>query len=285
MFGYVYNEKTVGQNPAYNGQWIYVAFCPIDSNISLGAPNGNIHLYNPQYPNVFTNNFRLQNILTYGISDPQGQLVHYKHEAQGISGFVRTCTTSKPDPYNPYNPATGASSGKQRSKFIVSTPQIRMAPSGTYNGYSTFEVVISFPSITNIMMQSGCLISDPSLSCTASGGSTSVTVTVTYTGTGVMTVTYFELQLYATTSGSLGSGGDYTLTINLPQYDTSSSSYMNFGTSLAGTKVTYCTCTSSFKIGNTAYGTSMVFQAPTTTSTQLASKSWYSFNFGSYDYR
>ena len=29
----------------------------------------------------------------------------------------------------------------------------------------------------------------------------------------------------------------------------------------------------------------MVFQAPVTESVQKAAKSWYTFNFGSYDYR
>jgi hypothetical protein len=65
-------------------------------------------------------------------------------------------------------------------------------------------------------MQSGCHISEPDLSCTASGSPTS-NVYVTYTGSDVLTVTYFEIQLYAVTSGSLGTPDDYTLNIYLPQ--------------------------------------------------------------------
>lgn len=79
----------------------------------------------------------------------------------------------------------------------------------------------------------------------------------------------------------MGAGGDYTLTIYLPQYTTT---YVNFGTSFTS-QSTFATCSSNFKIGNTAYGTSMVFQSPITTSLQLATRSYYTVNFGSYDYR
>ena len=119
------------------------------------------------------------------------------------------------------------------------------------------------------------------MSCVATGGSSTTSVTVSYSGTGVMTVTYFELQLYARTTGALGSIGDYTETIYLPQYTTMN---VNFGTSFTS-QSTFATCSSNFKIGNTAYGTSMIFQTPITTSLQLAAKSYYTINFGSYDYR
>lgn len=79
----------------------------------------------------------------------------------------------------------------------------------------------------------------------------------------------------------MGSGGDYTLTIYLPQQG---STYVNFGTAF-GYQSTFCTCSSNFKIGNTAYGTGMVFETPIFTSKQLAAQSYYQFNFGSYDYR
>lgn len=185
IFGYVYNEQTAGQNLDRNGQWIYTAFCPIDSTLNMNGPDGNIHFMNPQYPNVFTTNYHLRSVLTYGISDPAGQLVHFKHETSAISGFVRTCTTAKLQSYNP------SSSGKQRATFTVSTPQIRMAAASKYDGHSLFNVYIVLPSMSNINMLTGCSISDPMLSCTATGGSSSTTVTVSYIGTGVMTVTYF----------------------------------------------------------------------------------------------
>lgn len=87
-----------------------------------------------------------------------------------------------------YNPS---SSGKQMATFTVSTPQIRMSASANYDGHSMFLVVIALPTLSNLNMQSGCLISDPNLSCTATGGSSSTSITVSYIGTGVMTVTYF----------------------------------------------------------------------------------------------
>lgn len=188
LFGYVYNEQTPGNNPDRDGKWIYVAFCPIDSAINLNSADGNIHFTNPQYPTAFTTNYYLRSVLTYGISDPSGQLIHYRQETGIISTFTRTCTTAK---LQAYNPSVSGSSGKQRATFTVSTPQIRMAVASAYDGYSTFQVTITLPTMSNINLLSGCLISDPQLSCTASGGSSSTTVTVNYIGTSVMTVTYF----------------------------------------------------------------------------------------------
>ena len=119
IFGYIYNEQTSG-NAERDGKWVYTAFCPIDGSLSMNNANGNIHFYNPQYPNVFTTGFPLYSMLAYGISQPDGQLVHYKQET-GIITFVRTCTTAKLHSYYP------SSSGKQRATFTVSTPQIRMS--------------------------------------------------------------------------------------------------------------------------------------------------------------
>lgn len=157
-----------------------------------------------------------------------------------------------------------------------------MAPSAKYDGYSQFRVIITLPVTSNINMLSLCDISDPDLTCAASGGSSSITVTISYAGSNVITVTYFELQLYATTSGAL-TAGDYTLVIYLPQ--SNGASYVPFGTSFSSSPVTYCTCSSNFKIGNTPYGTGMIFNTPTTTSLQKSAKSYFTFDFGSYDYR
>lgn len=96
-----------------------------------------------------------------------------------------------------------------------------------------------------------------------------------------MTVTYFEIELHATTSGAFGATGDYTLKIHLPQRI--STPYVPFGTSSYNTE--YCTCTSNFKVGNTAYGTSMTYETPTTLSLMKDVKSPISFNFGSYSFR
>jgi hypothetical protein len=71
IYGYVYNELP-GATNAINyrdKQWIYTAFCPIDSTLDLTANAGNINFLNPQYPNIMTNGFPLGSILTYGYSD------------------------------------------------------------------------------------------------------------------------------------------------------------------------------------------------------------------------
>lgn len=94
IFGYVYNEQVSG-NMFRDKQSIYTAFCPIDSTFDLTSSAGNINFINPQYPNVFTNGFPLQSVLTYGYSDEKGNLLDYKHETQSISLLQRTCVTSK----------------------------------------------------------------------------------------------------------------------------------------------------------------------------------------------
>lgn len=69
-----------------------------------------------------------------------------------------------------------------------------MAAANTYNGYTLFYVIITPVSITNLAFSSlttaQCVISDPNLSCSVSGGSNAV-VTINYIGTGIITVTYF----------------------------------------------------------------------------------------------
>lgn len=176
----------MSSNPERNGQWIYTAFCPIDSTKYLYDAGANIHFKNPQYPNVFTTGFQLRSIITKAVSNADGKLLAYRHEEQVLNTFSRTCTTAKLHPYNP------SSSGKQRATFTISTPQIRMSQSG-YDGYNSFKVILTLPgTTTSLTMQTECYISDPDLSCTASGSPTS-TITVTYIGNDVMTVTYFEL--------------------------------------------------------------------------------------------
>ena len=129
-----------------------------------------------------------------------------------------------------------------------------------------------------------CDISDPELRCTASGGGTTSTVYIYYDGTDVMTVTYFELSLYAVTSGSLGTPGDYTLEIQLPQYYSSWSARTIFGPNY-NVVAYFCSCTSNFKIANTAIGTAMNLNTPTMLSNMKNTMTSYSFSFGSYSYR
>ena len=130
IFGYVYNEQTVGQNLDRDGQWVYTAFCPIDGTIALNTAAGNIQFYNPQYPEVFTRSFPLMSVLTYAISQPDGQMVDYKMESSNPPTYTHSCTTAKLQAYYP------SSSGKQRATFTVSTPQILMSTLASYGGYS-----------------------------------------------------------------------------------------------------------------------------------------------------
>ena len=152
VFGYIYNEQTLGNNLHRDGQWVYTAFCPVDAPMNLYSTSGNIQFNNPQYPLVFTKGFPLRGILTYAYSQPTGVLMAYKHDTGNPSTLVRTCTTAKLEAYNP------SSTGKQRATFTISTPQIRMSASG-YDGYDRFRIQITLPSISNIAMQSGCIIS------------------------------------------------------------------------------------------------------------------------------
>jgi hypothetical protein len=187
----VYNEQVSG-NVDRDQQWVYTAFCPIDGAFDTYTSAANIHFNNPQYPIAMTKSFQLRSMLTNAYSDQSGMLRAYRHDT-GSPAFLRSCATAKLEAYNP------SSSGKQRATFTMSTPEIRMSASG-YDGYPRFRVRITLPSISNIAMQSGCHISESYLSCTASGSTTSL-VYINYEGEGVMTITYFEIQLYAITTG------------------------------------------------------------------------------------
>lgn len=125
-----------------------MAYCPVDSTKYMYDAGANIHIKNPQYPNVFTDKFQLRSILTWAVSNADGKLLAYRHDTQALNTFSRTCTTAKLHPYNP------SSSGKQRATFTVSTPQIRMSSSG-YDGYRSFQVILTLPgTTTSLTMQS-----------------------------------------------------------------------------------------------------------------------------------
>lgn len=66
-------------------------------------------------------------------------------EAQDITAFTRSCSTSKLHPYNPLDAATTTGAGKQRATFTVTTPQILMANDNGVSGYPKFKVIIDLP--------------------------------------------------------------------------------------------------------------------------------------------
>jgi hypothetical protein len=55
-----------------------------------------------------------------------------------------------------------------------------MSKAENYDGHSKFLVVITLPALSNLNMEPGCLINDPNLSCSATGGSSTSSVTVSY---------------------------------------------------------------------------------------------------------
>ena len=187
IFGYVYNELVGAGNAFKNGQWMYVTFCPIDSSFSINSPDANINFLNPQYPLVFTNNFLLRSVLTIAFSDQYGYIRAYRHETNGISSLLRSCTTSKLQTYNP------TSAGKQRSTFTLALPAIPMSATG-YSGYSSFRVYFTIPSTTAngvLSMLGNCDTSNTLLTCQVISASSSTFIAqFNYASTGTATITY-----------------------------------------------------------------------------------------------
>ncbi len=135
-----------------------------------------------------------------------------------------------------------------------------------------------------------CDTTTSSVSCSVPSATPSqVIVTITYTGTGTSTttITYMQINLYATTTptGSFGTAAAYTVTIYLPQYYTSATNdYVPFGNSYSSI-TTYCSCTSSFTVGITAYGTTMNLNTLAVSTVTKSARSKISFSFGASSYR
>lgn len=262
---------------------MYVGFCPIDATFNVQSSAANIDFLNPQYPTFLTNNFNLRSILTYGYSSQVGYLRAYRREASGISTLVRSCTTAKLATYNP------SSSGKQRATFTLTTPAITL---GTYNGhigYMSFRINFAIPASTvgssGLVMLTACDVSLSSLSCTVTSASPSlVQVTIAYTGTTTTTITYLQVNLYATTTSTFGTAAAYTVTVYLPQWDTNVNDYTPFGNSYSSA-ATYATCTSSFTVGITPYGTTMNLNSLSLNSVMERVRSKITFSFGASSYR
>lgn len=264
---------------------MYAVFCPIDSTFSLSTSAANIDFLNPQYPSVFTNNFNLRSVITIAYSSQAGNLRAYAREVSAISSLVRSCTTAKLATYNP------SSSGKQRATFTLTTPAITMGTYAGHVGYSSFQIYFNIPSST--VGGSGLTmlyICDTSLStsivtCTVNYASSSlVIVQINYAGTSTTTITYLQINLYATTTSTFGTAAAYTVTVYLPQWDTTANDYVPFGNSYAS-QTTYCTCSSSFTVGITPYGTVMTLNSLLFNSAMETTRSKISFNFGASSYR
>ena len=89
------------------------------------------------------------------------------------------------------------------------------------NGYNTFQVGFVIPS-SGLTMLSECDVTVTNLACTIIGSpsSTSITIQLQYTGTGTTSISFLQVNLYATAASTLGTAAPYTVTIFLPQYYT-----------------------------------------------------------------
>jgi hypothetical protein len=90
--------------------------------------------------------------------------------------------------------------------------------------------------------------------------------------------------VYATVGNNFGTAADYTITVYLPQYVSAIGYYGPFGNSYSGMS-TYCSCTSSFTVGITAYGTVSNLNTLTFRSAQNSVRTNLSFIFGANSYR
>ena len=102
-----------------------------------------------------------------------------------------------------------------------------------------------------------------------------------YDSTGTATITYLEVNIYATITGTLGTAADYTINVYLPTYN---GGYVAFGNNYSG-MTHFCTCTSSFTVGITAYGAVSNLNSLTFASQQKNTRSNVEFIFGANSYR
>lgn len=158
------------------------------------------------------------------------------------------------------------------------------------SGYSSFRVYVDIPPTTvassALTMGTTCDTSNTLLTCQViSSSSTTFIAQFNYASTGTSTITYLEVNLYATATGSaFGTAASYTVTVYLPQWITSNY-YAPFGDTSYSATTTYCQCQSSFIVGITAYGTTATFNSLTFSSSQSNVRSKISFNFGASSYR
>ena len=114
---------------------------------------------------------------------------------------------------------------------------------------------------------------------------------ISYTGATPLTITYLQINLYATATQNFATANAYTVTIYLPQYNLVSTlalgvyDYVPFGTSTSGTRTQYCQCTSSFTVGITPYGTTMALNTFSANNYMKSTRSRLSFIFGASSYR
>jgi hypothetical protein len=134
-------------------------------------------------------------------------------------------------------------------------------------------------------MNSNCDTTNSLLTCQViSTSSSTYVVQMNYASTGTSTITYLEINIYATVGSTFGTAANYILTVYLPQYVSAISYYGPFGDSYSSA-FTYCTCQSSFTVGITPYSSIGSLQSLTFSSNQRSVRSSVSFNFGVVNFR
>ncbi len=158
-----------------------------------------------------------------------------------------------------------------------------------YSGYSSFRVYFTIPSTTAngvLTMLSPCDTSNTLLTCQViSASSSTFQAQFNYASTGTATITYLEVNLYATANNLFGTAAAYTATVYLPQHISAINYYAPFGDTGYGSVSTYCSCQSSFTVGITPYGNVSTFTNLTFNAAQKSTRSKLSFIFGANSYR
>lgn len=279
IFSYVYNEiENVANNVERSGKYVYIAFCPIDDNFSMTTTGANIVFNYPQYPNAFVSGFPLTTVLAYGYSSKIGLLQAYNLETSSLT-FSRTCSTIKNELYSP-------SSTKQRASFTVNFSSITMGP--VPKGYPVIKLTLRIPQTTvpsaaALSISSSCDVSLSYLTCSVSMTNyTFYTITLTLTGTKTYSVQSVTVSLYADSSASFGSADLYTMTMYLPQ--STSATPLMFGSDF-NIQSTLCSCTSSFIVALTPFGSVMNLNNFTYESSGKSLRGKFGFNFGASSFR
>lgn len=89
-------------------------------------------------------------------------------------------------------------------------------------------------------MKNFCDTTNTLLTCVVrSTSSSTYQAELQYIGTGITTITYLEMNVYASVGSTFGVAADYTVTVRLPTYDSTISYYVPFGNSYSSANI-YC---------------------------------------------
>jgi hypothetical protein len=127
-------------------------------------------------------------------------------------------------------------------------------------GYPVLKLTLRIPQTTvpsaaALSISTSCDVSLSFLSCSVlMTNYTFYTITLTLSGTTVYSVRSLTFSLYADSSASFGAADLYTIIMYLPQSTSATALY--YGSDF-NTQATLCSCTSSFTVQLTGFGTVM----------------------------